>query len=73
MCEICDAASKVQRLNEELAFRLNQYQYELMSDRFDDAAKAKERAENVLAEIFSVLDTIPRLKRMQEENCSRVN
>lgn len=56
MCEVCDIRKKLKLTNEELEFRLEQYQKEKRFGKESEATNARRQAFYALEQLFKQLD-----------------
>jgi len=61
MCEVCEAQKRCDLLNEEIEFRIVQYQKERAFGNLRAQKEARQRAMSALEDIFIELDKIPEL------------
>lgn len=62
MCEICELNKRCDKLNEEIEFRILQYQKERNFGNLRAQKEARQRAIAALEEIFIELDKVPELE-----------
>lgn len=62
MCKICELRERCDKLNEELEFRILQYQKERTFGNLRAQKEARQFAMSALEEIFIELDKIPELE-----------
>lgn len=62
MCKICELRERCDKLNEEIEFRIVQYQKERSFGNLRAQKEARQRAIAALEDIFIELDKIPELE-----------
>lgn len=62
MCKICELRERCDKLNEEIEFRVIQYQKERTFGNLRAQKEARQRAVAALEEIFIELDKVPELE-----------
>lgn len=61
MCEVCEVRKRCDLLNEEIEFRIVQYQKEHAFGNLRAQKEARQRAISALEDIFIELDKMPEL------------